>query len=124
MQIEFKKILQSPKSFSLSKDKIELVGDMFFDISSDLVILDSKLKGSLDIECDRCAEIFNLTIDENLIIKVSDGIYSGSEDDDVFEAFEGIIDFDEVLQSEIESIKSDYHICSSCDSIDNFEMEF
>jgi hypothetical protein len=54
-------------------------------------------------------------LDEKLELTLSDGIYD--EDDnllDVIEFFEGYIDIDEIIESEVASIKSDFHYCKDC----------
>lgn len=125
MEVEFRKVLISPKNFEISLNGIKFFGEFYYNKAENLVVIDAKLKGELETECDRCAKSFKLNIDENLIIKVSNGIYEGDDiDDDIFEIFNNIIDFNEILYSEIESIKSDYHICQNCKEIDTFEVEF
>jgi hypothetical protein len=43
----------------------------------------------------------------------------------VIELENDIIDFDEIIESEISSIRSDYHICSVCSqNKDNIEKEY
>ncbi|MEO1938885.1 MAG: hypothetical protein ABGW85_09675 [Sulfurimonas sp.] len=59
-------------------------------------------------------------MDEEVEFFISDGIY---EDDssielDVVESFDGIADVEELLNSEIELIKSDYQSCDNCKSAD------
>ncbi len=81
-----------------------------------LILLKATLSGSLEKTCDSCAEEFNMPIDEEVEFFISDGIY---EDDnsielDVVESLDGIADIDELLNSEIELIKSDYHSCENC----------
>jgi hypothetical protein len=51
---------------------------------------------------------------------LSDGIYNGSDETyDVIE-MNGMIDMGEVLHSEIELIRSDYHTCESCKQTDEY----
>jgi hypothetical protein len=46
-------------------------------------------------------------------------------EDLVIEIENGTIDFEELIQSELASIKSDYHICNKClQDGDDFEKEF
>ena len=57
---------------------------------------------------------------------VSDGLYKKDEDEYlVIEIENGLINFDEIIESELNSIRSDYHICENCLQYgDNFEKEF
>ena len=57
-----------------------------------------------------------LEIDEEVKFFISEGIYEDENDVelDVIESFNGVADIDELLSSEIELIKSDYHSCDEC----------
>ena len=124
MKIEFKKIGSKPKSFKIEKDSVEFSGE-FKKESNSLVDVLGKIKNDLKVLCDRCNKEFMLKLDENIHIKISDGIYKGNiEDFDVIEFYEGFIDFDEILSSELESIKLDYHLCEECKKEEDFEKEF
>ena len=50
----------------------------------------------------------------------SDGLYKDQEGEEllnVMEFFDGLIDLEVVLQSEIEAFKSDYHYCGQCEQL-------
>ncbi len=49
-------------------------------------------------------------------IFISDGIYEDTDniEIDVIESLDSVADLDEILESEIELIKSDYHNCDNC----------
>jgi hypothetical protein len=122
MQIEFKKIAKIPKEFELIKDNIKFFGELKKSLNnSNLVEIDAILNGTLRCICDRCADEFDLKLNEKLDLKVYNGIYKG--DEEVFEV-EDIVDFDEILTSESELIKNDYHLCDKCKDIENFEIEY
>ena len=122
MQIEFKKITKTPKEFELTVDNIKFFGELKKSLNnSNLVEINSTLSGTLNCLCDRCASEFNLKLNEKLDLKVYNGIYKG--DEEVFEV-EDVIEFEEILISEIELIKNDYHICNECKDIENFEIEY
>lgn len=55
-------------------------------------------------------------MDNDLNLILSDGYYKDKPGElcDVIEFFEGEIDLDEIIQSEIESFKSDYFYCENC----------
>lgn len=84
-------------------------------MSQELVKLKAKITGKLETICARCGKDLELQIDENIELLISDGIYESTDDElDVVETNNSVIDFDDIVQSEIESIKSDYHVCSDC----------
>lgn len=124
MQIEFRKIPNTKKDFCVSFASVTLEG-FFCRMSSTIVKVDAKLVGHTDLECIRCAHEETINVDEDLKLTLSDGIYTGYEGDDlIIEIENNTIDFDELIQSELESINSDYHICKQCLKDDkNLEQE-
>lgn len=122
MQVEFKKITVVAKNFELISDNIKFFGEFKKSLNnSNLVEINAMLTGRITHLCDRCAVEFSLELNEKLDLKVYNGIYEG--DEEVFEVSD-IIDFEEILVSEVELIKSDYHICDKCKDIENFEIEY
>jgi len=80
-----------------------------------LVDLEGALRGSVEVECARCGRSFALPVDERLSLKLSDGIYRGfDEEADIVEFYDGNIDMQELIDSEYESIRLEYHICDTC----------
>ena len=79
-------------------------------------MLEADLKGSVETECNICGEEFELPLDEKIKFFISDGLYKddASIDLDVVESFDSFADIDELLNSEIELIKSDYNSCKNC----------
>ncbi|MBP9490262.1 MAG: hypothetical protein KBE77_02325 [Aliarcobacter sp.] len=125
MKIEFKKAPQTTKELEYISDSVRIEGT-FCKISQSLVKIDAVLKGSTDIDCCRCGITEEIEVDEELHLLISDGIYKNDESEYlVIEVENSLIDFDEIIQSELNSIKSDYHICNDCLQLgDNFEKEF
>jgi uncharacterized metal-binding protein YceD (DUF177 family) len=121
MKIEFKKITTLEKEFSFEKKNMKFFGEFFKD-KEHLFNINAKITGETEFICDRCAKEFEKSLDIDVDVKVSDGIYSG--DDDVIEMFSGELNFEDVLESELGLIKSDYHYCSDCEKLDNFEAEY
>jgi uncharacterized metal-binding protein YceD (DUF177 family) len=114
VEIAFKKIAKEVLNFELLNENMKLSGAVFRK-SPDLVLLKADMFGQVSHICDRCGNELSLEINEPLEIFLSDGIYKGEIDKiDVVEFYGGVIDFNEILQSEIESIKSGYHYCSKC----------
>ena len=81
--------------------------------------LDIVIGGKTTVDCDICGDAFDLEVDEKIALKVSDGI--SEEDLDIIECQNHFVDFDEIVQSEISSIKADYHYCEKCKNEDQGE---
>ncbi len=124
MKVAFRKITKTPLDFELQSSEIIFKGYLEYH-SGKLVLLKASLSGVLEKDCDTCAQPFPLKVDENVEFFLSDGIYDGDEDElDVVESFDGFVDLEELLASEIELIKSDYHKCDSCKNNDVDELTF
>ena len=109
MKIEFKKVPTIKKELETSFDSVKIEGT-FCRISSSLVKIEANLKGNVDIDCSRCGSSEPFFLDEEFL---------------VIEIENSLIDFDEIIQSELNSIKSDYHICKNClEDNQLFEKEF
>ena len=115
MKIVFKKIPQSGVDFETASDKIKFYGKLEKK-SKNLVICTGKLEGTLDCQCARCGEDMSLHVDEDVDLLVSDGLYASSEElVEVMEFFDETVDLDTILQSEVETLRSDYHYCAECE---------
>lgn len=111
MKIEFKKITHEPKEFSLSLNKCSLQGRVW-KVEKSLFYVDAHLSGSIELICDLSGEEYVQELDEKLNIRVSDGIYAPKPEDeefDVVEFFHGVLDLEELLRGELESIRLSYH---------------
>jgi uncharacterized metal-binding protein YceD (DUF177 family) len=114
LEIAFKKAAKESLNFELVKEDMRFFGKVSRK-SDKLILLKADLIGQISHTCDRCGRDLKIEINEPLEILISDGIYKGVIDEmDVIEFYDGFIDFDEILQSEIESVKSDYHYCAKC----------
>ena len=125
MKIEFKKVPQITKELEVIYDSVKIEGT-FCRISQSLVKVEAVLKGNTDIDCCRCGTTEVIEVEEELKLLLSDGIYKNDESEYlVIELDNSLIDFDEIIESELNSIKSDYHTCENCLQYgDNFEKEF
>ncbi|RXJ98513.1 hypothetical protein CRU98_09070 [Arcobacter sp. CECT 8986] len=122
MKIEFRKVPTTPKEFTNDFASVKLEGT-FCKMSPTLIKVDALLTGKTPVTCIRCGEEENINLDEKLDFLISDGIFKGNESEDlVIEIENGIIDFDEICESELSSLESDYHICKNCLD-DNIEIE-
>ena len=125
MKIEFRKAPQTTKELEIDYNSVKIEGT-FCKISQSLVKVDAVLLGNTDIDCCRCGISEIIEVDEELHLLLSDGVYNKDESEYlVIEVENNLIDFDEIIESELNSIKSDYHICKNCLQLgDNFEKEF
>lgn len=128
MKIEFRKIPMHDTEFSINEDSVDFTG-IFSKISSKIAKLDSTISGELNVECCKCGESFKKSIDEKLDLLLSDGIYKTENNEDneeriVIEVEDHFVDFEEILNSELESLKSDFHICENCTDKEFVEVEF
>ena len=120
MVIEFKKIPTSGTHFET------VLGDICFKgeakkVSKNLVECCGSMQGNLHYICDRCAEEFDLHINENVDVFASEGFYEDKEGEallNVVEFFDGNIDFTALFKSELEAFKSDYHYCGHCQHLE------
>ncbi len=115
MQIKLAKIGKTPIDFEVQSDEITFKGYLEYD-SGKLVLLKANLNGTALCQCSRCGEDFKLEVDEEVKFFISDGVFDSDTniDLDVVESFDSMANLDELLNSEIELIKSDYHICDNC----------
>ena len=125
MKIEFRKAPSVSKELEIIHNSVKIEGT-FCKILQSLVKIDAVLKGSTDIDCCRCGVTEEIEVDEELHLLLSDGIYKNDESEYlVIEVENSLIDFDEIIQSEVNSIKSDYLLCKDCDGNSSiFEQEF
>lgn len=125
MKIEFRKVPQTTKELVAEFDSVKIEGT-FCRISQSLVKINAVLKGKTEIDCCRCGVTDIIDVDEKLDILLSDGIYKNNEREEmIIEIENSLIDFDEIIQSELDSIRSDYYICEECSQLgDDFEKEF
>lgn len=119
MVTEFKKIPSSGTHFETT------LGNMCFKgeakkVSKNLVECCGTIQGSLQYPCDRCAEVFELHVNEEVNVFASEGFYKDKEGEallNVVEFFDGNIDFTALFESELEAYKSDYHYCGHCEDL-------
>lgn len=72
------------------------------------------MEGRLSVTCDICAEQFDIMLDDKIDLLLFDGIYRGSDNGLDIVEMDDKIDMDELLHSEIELMRSDYHRCEQC----------
>ena len=114
MTVSFKKVTKTPLEFSLENKNILFKGSLKY-IKGNFVLLSATLTGSMDLDCYLCAESFSMPVDEEFEFYIHNGVYNGMDEEyDVVESFDGNINLEELLDSEIELIKSGYNSCENC----------
>ena len=114
MKIKLIKVGKTPLDFDIKSDEITFKGFLQYHANK-LVLLEAKLEGLVDVECSQCAENFKLEVAEEISFFISDGLCKDNNIDlDIVESFDSTADLDELLNSEIELIKSDYLNCENC----------
>lgn len=115
MKINLTKVTQTPVDFDEKSDKITFKGYLQYDTNK-LILLNAKLSGITITNCNVCADEFDLDIDEDIEFYLYSGIYKSKNKIllDVVECLDSIVDLQEILNSEIEIIKSDYNTCKKC----------
>jgi|SaaInl8_135m_RNA_FD_contig_41_633981_length_1029_multi_20_in_0_out_0_2 uncharacterized metal-binding protein YceD (DUF177 family) len=82
------------------------------------ILFEGTLKGTVALTCDYCAEDFSSEIDEEVILELTDREYTNNEEVlpavDVIECPSGIININEIMESEVHLMTSDYHKCKNC----------
>ncbi len=115
MRIAFRKIALESSPFALHLDGVEFSGN--FQRENDKVAIQATLKGTLELPCDRCGELFEELRNDTMKLKVHEGYYEG-DDLDVIESHDHFVDFEKIAQSEIEAIRSQYHYCDKCKELE------
>jgi len=89
------------------------------------VFLDGHITGNFELNCDRCGKTYDLSVDNALNLKLSDIISDSKDDLDIIEFLNGEIDVDYILESEINTLRSEYNYCEKCnnDGVE-FEVEY
>jgi uncharacterized metal-binding protein YceD (DUF177 family) len=115
MKIALRKVTKTPLDFEVKSNEITFKGYLEYHLGK-LILLKANLSGFLTKDCDICAEEFKLPVDEDVEFFICDGIYENGNDIelDVVEVLNDTVDMEELLNSEIELIKSDYHGCENC----------
>jgi hypothetical protein len=123
MKVMLRKVTKTPLDFEVKSDEVTFKGYLEYH-GGKLILLKAKLEGTLDKSCDFCAQDFRLSLNEDIEFFICDGLYEDDEsiELDVVESFDGFANIDELLHSEIELVRSDYHRCDSCKDKD--ELEF
>lgn len=115
MKIRFDKLSATPVNFESCVDGVKFSGSIKKS-TLNLAKCDGRLSGELEHICDSCGADIILSLDEEIDLNLSDGIYKDSDNElsNTIEFYGGEIDTDEILISELEAFKSDYFYCDKC----------
>lgn len=111
MRFEFRKISQKPKAFAIAHENAHFEGKIWHK-EERLYELEAHIGGSIELICDRSGEEYIKQLDEHLHYLLCDGLYEselGNDALEVVEFFDGFADIEFLLQSELESIRLEYH---------------
>jgi hypothetical protein len=117
VKIPFARIGASPRPVTLTEAHLTLEGILQRSDSRE-VVFEGHFRGEAALVCDRCGQPYTAHVDEALKLQISDGVARDKEDLDIIEFFDGSIDLDQILQSEISALEGDYHFCPSCGEAD------
>ncbi len=125
MKIEFRKIPQNTSEFDISSDSVKFSG-VFSKISTNIAKVDGTIEGNFTVDCCRCGEEMSIPLSEKTEFLLSDGIYKQKDEDDliVIEVEDHFVDFEELLQSELESLRSEFYTCDKCKDNEDLEVEY
>jgi len=92
-------------------------------INKDEFIITGKIEGNLEVECVKCLKHFTKHIEEEVNFKIVKPPFNGFDEKyDIIEQEK--LDIDEIIKSEIESIRNDFsNICKECQNKE-FDEEF
>ena len=123
MKIELRKVPFNKSDFETSLNDIKLKGS-FYKETPNIAKIEAILSGEVEVECVKCLNNFTKKVEEKLKLIITDRVYNGFDDEyDVIEINSNIIDFDDIITSEIESIKLEYNnICEKCKE-SNLDLE-
>jgi len=89
------------------------------------VKLEATLSGEIDLICYRCGKDFKKELKSPLNLTITNRVIETSDDLDIIEFLDGVIDLDFILKSEISSIQNYYNLCEGCKTQNKeFEQEF
>ncbi|NOZ91268.1 MAG: DUF177 domain-containing protein [Epsilonproteobacteria bacterium] len=124
MKIVFDKVGHTEKPFEVDIQNVTLKG-ILVKRGYHRVALEAELEGSVELVCDRCADVYQENICSPLNLTLTDEVIETEDDLDIIEFIDGVIDLDFIVQSEIASIENSYHTCKKCENdMGEFEKEF
>lgn len=118
MKIAFAKVRFQEVPFEIKEQTFALKGSLGAS-KKNFVTLMGDFNAELELQCDRCGSVVTHHHEESLELLIHDGIYNGSDENlDIIESMDGFIDLDEIIESELSMLKSDYFYCNTCQEKD------
>jgi len=124
MKIVFDKVGSTDKPFEFTEDGVHIIGTLKKS-GYHRVLLEAKLDGIVELDCDRCGTSYSHNFDNSLRLTISDQLIEDKDDLDIIEFLDGVVDIAYILKSEINALKGSYHYCDNCNNNDEeFEIEY
>jgi hypothetical protein len=121
--IPFKRLNSVPTAFEARQENALFLGTVVHK-KHNIAQLNGTITGSIFISCDICAETFENTLNEEVSFYLADGeVHDNDRELEIVEIENSVIDLEELFNSELELIKSDYFCCSNCEG-KTLEQEF
>jgi len=119
LKIELRKIPFNKSDFETSLNDVVIKG-IFYKETPNIAKIEAILNGEVEVKCVKCLEYFTKKVEDELKLIITDRVYNGFNNEyDVIEINSNIVDFDDIITSEIESYKLEYdNICEECKESD------
>lgn len=119
MKFSFLKISNQQIPFEIELGELKFLGNLKRK-DSKIVLCEAKISGKAPHQCDRCGDDIVLNLKEDVRLLLSDGVCDVKDSEsfyDIVECFDGEVDLNDVLVSELEAYKSDYFYCEKCKNL-------
>jgi len=124
MKILFDKVGSTPKAFEYNQESTLIKGTLAKK-GFHRVAMEAHLSGNISLDCVRCGNSYEHNLDNDLDLIISDEVVETRDSLDIIEFLDGVINIEDIVDSEINSLKSEYNYCKDCASSDeDFEVEF
>jgi len=124
MKILFDKVGSTPKAFEYQHGNV-LISGTLTKKSHHSVDMKAHVSGEISLDCVRCGKSFDYNLDNDLDLIISDKVVETQDSLDIIEFLDGVINIEDIVDSEINSLMSEYNYCDDCaNSSENFEVEF
>ena len=112
MKVDLRKLPKEQKEFSLEykngEDFAQFNGSFYG--KPPFLVITGNIQGKIKVACDISGEEFFDTLNEDVKIKVVEGIHKGFDEEyDIVENDDSMFDFESFLIGEIELFRNDYH---------------
>jgi hypothetical protein len=112
MKVDLRKLSKDSRDFAIEYKEGENFAHFSgcFFLRPPFLVVDGKINGKIEVVCDVSGDKFFDELNEEVKIKVVEGLHNGFDEVyDIVESNGNIFDFESFLIDEIESFKNDYH---------------